>query len=62
MSSFKENNIFIWHFLVEMVLSFYFVAQSGLRSGLLCAAFVVLVQHDAEIRNTKKTTLAELLA
>ena len=40
----KRTNVFIRILLIiEIALSFYFVAQSGSRSGLLCVAFVVLV-------------------
>ncbi len=48
----RKNNIFIKALLlVEMVLSFYFVAQSGSRSGLLCIAFVVLVYTTWMLRS-----------
>ena len=40
----KKNNIFIKLILIaEIGLSFYFVAQSGSRSGLICVAFSVFV-------------------
>ena len=39
----KKNSLIIKGLLIiEIALSFYFVAQSGSRSGLLCIAFVVL--------------------
>ena len=48
----RKNNIFRKALLlVEMVLSFYFVAQSGSRSGLLCIAFVVLVYTTWMLRS-----------
>lgn len=47
----RKNNIIVRVLLlVEMVLSFYFVTQSGSRSGLLCIAFVVLAYTTWTLR------------
>ncbi len=60
----KRKNVLLRVFLIiEIGLSFYFVAQSGSRSGLLCIAFTVVVYTVWTLRSEiKKKPLYGIIA